>query len=102
MRIFLHSFLHKKFGHHLGFFKTRKVKERKKSNGGRGLLGQGKVGVGVGGERGGRYKLKYFTPISYPHIPGKREMLMRKGDKKDDSFTLSTSMKRKKGEEKGK
>ena len=49
----------------------------------------------MGGERGGRYKLKYFTPISYPHIPGKREMLMRKGDKKDDSFTLSTSMKRK-------
>lgn len=58
-------------------------------------MGQGKVGVGVGGERGSRYKLKYFTPISYPHIPGKREMLMRKGDKKDDSFTLSTSMKRK-------
>lgn len=58
-------------------------------------MGQGKVGVGVGGERGGRYKLKYFTPISYPHIPGKREMLIRKGDKKDDSFTLSTSMKRK-------
>ena len=56
----------------------------------------------MGGERGGRYKLKYFTPISYPHIPGKREMLMRKGDKKDDSFTLSTSKKRKKGEEKGK
>ena len=60
----------------------------------------------MGGERGGRYKLKYFIlftyPISYPHIPGKREMLMRKGDKKDDSFTLSTAMKRKKGEEKGK
>ena len=53
------------------------------------------MGVGVGGERRGRYKLNYFTPISYPHIPGKREMLMRKGDKKDDSFTLSTSMKRK-------
>ena len=61
-----------------------------------------KWGWGWGGERGGRYKLKYFTPISYPHIPGKREMLMRKGDKKDDSFTLSTSKKRKKGEEKGK
>ena len=54
MRIFLHSFLHKKFGHHLGFFKTRKVKEGKKYLMGWGgvLLGQGKVGVGVGGERG--------------------------------------------------
>ena len=86
----------------MDFLRRGRLRREKKSNGGRGLLGQGKVGVGVGGERGGRYKLKYFTPISYPHIPGKREMLMRKGDKKDDSFTLSTSMKRKKGEEKGK
>ena len=54
MRIFLHSFLHKKFGHHLGFFKTRKVKEGKKiSDGGGGFIGTGKSGGGGGGrERG--------------------------------------------------
>lgn len=31
-------------------------------------MGQGKVGVGVGGERGGRYKLKYFIPLDLPHL----------------------------------
>ena len=107
VRIFLHSFLHKKFGHHLGFFKTRKVKEGKKYLMGRGVYwAREKWGWGWGEREGVGTSwniLFLFTyPISYPHIPGKREMLMRKGDKKDDSFTLSTSMKRKKGEEKGK
>lgn len=68
MRIFLHSFLHKKFGHHLGFFKMRKVKEGKKYLIRGGDSGPEKSGGGVGGEKGDRYKLKYFFPLYLLHL----------------------------------
>lgn len=68
MRIFCIHFFIKSLATILDFLRRGRLRREKISNGEGGLLGQGKVGVGVGGERGGRYKLKYFIPLYLPHL----------------------------------